>query len=558
MSNQKATVYIDIDDEITGIIDKVKASEQKIVALVLPKRASVLQSIVNMKLLKRTADEEKKRVVLITSEAGILPLAGAVGVHVAKTLQSKPVIPAAPSTSYSSVNVTSDDVADTDVPLDPTKPIGVLAGEPDEETIEVEDEDALAGASEEAEKAVDGKKKFNKKLKVPNFDKFRLKLFLGIFALILVIAGWYMAFYVMPRAIVTVKTDNTTVDSTIQFIASPKADTLDEENKIIPAINKELKKNDTEKVQATGEKNNGEKATGEVTLSLTNCSAGEVTVPVGTGVSTNNLTFVTQEAATLTSVEIGGVCKNSDPSFSNFTTKKVKVTAQNGGDQYNISNGRTFTVAGYSAVSGKNDNPMTGGTSKIVKVVSQQDVDNVKQKLTDRSTETAKRDLVEQLGFEKYKGIEDTFTASATAITSTPKVGEEATEVTVTASTTFNMLGVKEDDLKKLIQKDVDGKIDKSKQVVLNEGLSDAKYRVSEKKPNGDTVMSIAVVVEAGPQLDAESIKREVAGKKKGQAQELVQTRPGIKEVNISYSPFWIYSTPKQTSKIKVVFESGQ
>ncbi len=36
-SSSKDTIYIDIDEEITGIIDKVRSSEGKIVALVLPK-----------------------------------------------------------------------------------------------------------------------------------------------------------------------------------------------------------------------------------------------------------------------------------------------------------------------------------------------------------------------------------------------------------------------------------------------------------------------------------------------------------------------------------------
>src|SRR3990167_2395009 len=95
----KDTVYIDIDDEITSVIDKIRASNHKIIALVLPKRATVFQSIVNMKLIKRTADDLNKRVVLITSEVQVLPLAGAVGLHAAKTLQSKPVVPPAPETA---------------------------------------------------------------------------------------------------------------------------------------------------------------------------------------------------------------------------------------------------------------------------------------------------------------------------------------------------------------------------------------------------------------------------------------------------------------------------
>ena len=97
-TNDKDTIYIDIDDEITGIIDKFNASSGKVVALVLPKRAAVLQSIVNMKLLKRAADQSKKNLVLVTTEASLMPLAGAVGVNVAKTLTSKPEVPSAPVT----------------------------------------------------------------------------------------------------------------------------------------------------------------------------------------------------------------------------------------------------------------------------------------------------------------------------------------------------------------------------------------------------------------------------------------------------------------------------
>src|SRR6185437_3032447 len=100
MSADKDTIYVDVDDEITTIIDKVRGSSGKIVALVLPKRASVFQSVVNMKLLKRAADIAKKHLVLITTGANLMPLAGSVGLHVASTPQSKPEIPPAalPST----------------------------------------------------------------------------------------------------------------------------------------------------------------------------------------------------------------------------------------------------------------------------------------------------------------------------------------------------------------------------------------------------------------------------------------------------------------------------
>ena len=147
-SSNKDTIYVDIDDEITGIIDKLQASDGKVVALVLPKRAAVFQSIVNMKLLKRAADAGKKNLVLITSEAGLLPLAGAAGIHVAKTLTSKPEIPVSPDLDDDEEEVdedTAQELPDEDAPLDKAAPVGQLAAAKaagDEvETLTLDDDD---------------------------------------------------------------------------------------------------------------------------------------------------------------------------------------------------------------------------------------------------------------------------------------------------------------------------------------------------------------------------------------------------------------------------------
>ena len=126
----KDTIYIDIDDEITGIIDKLHRSAGKVVALVLPKRAGAFQSIVNMKLLKRAADSSKKNLVLITTEAGLLPLAGAAGIHVAKTLSSKPEIPTAPNMDDGGEETVkeSGDEPEVTAATAGEEPIGKLAG----------------------------------------------------------------------------------------------------------------------------------------------------------------------------------------------------------------------------------------------------------------------------------------------------------------------------------------------------------------------------------------------------------------------------------------------
>ncbi|CAN5677417.1 hypothetical protein BH23PAT1_BH23PAT1_1860 [soil metagenome] len=556
MNSGKETVYIDGDDEITGVIDKVRSSNEKIVALVLPKRTPMLQSIVNMKLLKRTADETNKRLVLITSEAGIMPLAGAVGLYVAKTLQSKPSIPTAPKLAGESgaydANEDIDVPSQSDSGLDSTRPVGELAGlseDDSDETIEL-DNDPVAPAGFAGAAAGANKNKARKGLKIPNFENFRLRLILGVAALILLIVGWYVAFTVLPKATVLVKTDNSFIPSEINLTASTRVDSLDEARAVVPAVRKELRKTDTEKVATTGEKDKGKKAIGAV--SLKNCSASvePITIPRGTGVSTGNLTFITTEKVTLPPTVLNGLSQCTTPE------EDVSVEAQNAGDKYNLSSGRTFSVSGYSRVSGTNEDKIEGGTSKIVKIVSQQDVTNARNRLQERNEEGAKEEVSKSLKEEGYVSLPDTLQESSPEITSSPNVGDEANEVTITSTITYSMFGVKEDDLNKLVEVSVEGEIDKDKQTILDYGIDKASFKVDGSDAN-TARLTMQVQVEAGPQLDKDSIKQEILGKKKNEATELIQSRPGIKQVEVSYSPFWVSSVPKNPEKISVTFESG-
>ncbi len=552
--NPKDTIYIDVDDEITAVIDKLQSSPKKIVALVLPKRASVFQSIVNMKLLKRTADNEKKNVVLITSEAALMPLAGAVGMHVAKTLQSKPEIPPAPMAAMAAANAPNQN---EDVPLDKAASVGALAGVPDEDqAIEVDNSEPVAGADASAadgKKPKKGKKakdaSAKKKFNIPNFERFRGKLFLGIAALLVLIIGFVMAFVVLPKATVTLKTDTSNLDTNLTLIADPAVERLDKENGIIPAINKEFRKTDTEKVAATGEKNIGKKATGTVTLSV-DCGEGAPSIPAGTGVSTNNLTFITESTVSVASFPdtTDGGCKFH---------KEVDVVAQNPGDEYNFGSGKSFTVAGYSAVTGTNDDSMTGGTDKVVKIVTQEDVDKAKDAITKRAGTEAPDDLKDDIREEGYHPIEETLKAGTPTVTSTPNVGDEANEVTITSTTVFTMLGVKKDDLKTLIEDDARKKIDPDTQVIRDNGLDEATIQVEETGQNGQMTLSLQTVVTAGPDLDEASLKEEVAGKKSGDIQKLLKARPGVNEVEVDYSPFWVQSTPKKADKITIIIEGS-
>ncbi len=62
------TFYIDIDEEITSIVDRIRKAKAEEVIIVVPKRALLIQSIVNLKLLKKEADSLKKQIMIVTQD----------------------------------------------------------------------------------------------------------------------------------------------------------------------------------------------------------------------------------------------------------------------------------------------------------------------------------------------------------------------------------------------------------------------------------------------------------------------------------------------------------
>lgn len=62
------TYYIDIDEEITSIVERLRNSKSNEVVIVVPKRALLIQSIVNLRLLKKEADNLGLLLSIVTQD----------------------------------------------------------------------------------------------------------------------------------------------------------------------------------------------------------------------------------------------------------------------------------------------------------------------------------------------------------------------------------------------------------------------------------------------------------------------------------------------------------
>jgi hypothetical protein len=549
----KDVIYIDIDDEITGIIDKVRGSQKKIVALVLPKRAVVFQSVVNMKLLKRAASEAKKNLVLITSEAGLMSLAGSVGLHVAKSLSSKPEVPDTPHEAPDSAEADEETAELSDADVDKHKTVGELSGSgtpddsDDEGPIELDNDDQ---PDEEPHEGKSKKAKEKKKFKIPNFNKFRVMLALAVVGVLLLSMLGYAALAVWPKATITISTDSQAVNSSIVLTLKTGQDAeLDAEEAVLPAEAQEVNKTLEQEAPATGQKNNGKKATGSVVMSVQRCAPNldqqPSDVPSGSGVSTGGKTYITQERASFTNFKLtSGNC-------GEYSTGQIDIVAQSGGGDYNV-NSADFAVAGRSDIGATGS--AKGGTDDIVKIVTQSDIENAKQKITEQDTQAVQQELKSALIGRNLFAVEATFSPGEPETKLSVEANQPADSVKVTLTINHKMLGVNQEDLEKIIEKDVESEIDTEKQSILEYGIDKAFFSLHGVNEDGASV-SIQATVIAGAELDPESIKQEVAGKKAGDAQQIISARPGVTDVEVEYNPFYVSSIPKKTDKITVVIE---
>jgi hypothetical protein len=561
---KKTTIYIDIDDDIAGIIDKLNNAEQKIVALVLPKRPSALQGSVNLQLLKKSAEDSAKNLVLITSDDQVVRLAGQTGLHVSNSLQSKPYIPVVDKIDDSKVEELSDDLSTapkTVMPIDPAQPdvyadgekvdlatpIGVLVGD---DEIELDNSDPIEGADSVKESS-EKKGSALKKIKVPNFGKFRTKMIAGGFGVVILGLLLFWALVVAPKATIAITTEKTDVQAKITITASKDTIAVDAEKGLVPATRKEDKQKLTGTFVATGQKDVGEKASG--TMTIRNCDYPDgFTLPAGTRFTNSGKAFVST-----TSVSVPDF---TGPSFlcsldgSEAGKANVAVVAESPGDSFNLSP-RSYSISSIPAEADVDaiGSAMGGGTTKIAKIVSAEDIETAKSKVLESSADNVKGKLAQLLKDESLLPIEETFLTAQGEPSSSVAVGAEATgDPTLTIEVTSSMLGMKFSDVEPLINKELEKSIDSATQKIYKSGLDSAVLAVVER-PGPDTVkLTVATTSSIGPNLSPEGVASDIAGKKAGEAKQLLESRPGVSKADIRLSPFWVFSLPTKTSKIAV------
>jgi hypothetical protein len=553
----KDVIYIDVDDDVTAIIGKIKKAKQKIVAVVPPKRTGTLQSAVNLRLLDRMAKADKKQLVLITNNPALIALAANAQIPVAKNLQTKPEV-----AEVAALAIDDEDaiINGADLPVgDHAKTIKVKdgtrtpskAGRSDAiDTLDVESEESLLPEIQDVSGVAYGASKnakdSKKKVKIPDFDTFRKRLFFGI-AGGLALAGllvWMFVFAPAATVIVTAGTSPASVSSTVKLGGTAATDF---KAGVLRSTSQQIKKDATLEFEATGTGKVGEKATGTMTVTRTSVSISPLSVPAGTTFTSGAFSFVSTQSTTLDGTSIG-----EDGIIQDSATVGVVATAV--GAEFNLS-ARSYqsSVGGISS----QGSVMAGGSSREVKVISASDVEQAKGKLVGQSTDAEKTALIKQFT-NGEKVIESSFTVDRAAEAVLPAVGEEATasgKARITIPTTYTVHAVSAADVETYLQASLSEQLNNdSSQKIYSNGI-DGVVLGNFRKEGDVMTVSLIATGQIGPKIDEARLKEEVRGKIYGEVQSTLQEIDGVKDVDVQFSYPWVRTVPNNIDKIQIEFQ---
>ena len=531
----KDVIYVDINDDVTSLIDKIKNSNEKIIAIVPPKQAGVLQSSINLRLLAKAAKSKKKYLVIITSNPALVKLSALAKIPVAKSLQSKPEL-----AEITALKVSGDDVIDGE-----QLPVGEIA-QTDPKTEAIINEASVNDTSEIVAPAPVA----NPNIKIPNYKKFQKKLILfsGLGLALIVFIVW--AIFFAPKATITLfaKTKSVNINKSI-VLTDDSAKAKNEQN-IVHAQTQRLIKKRVAEVPATGTKDIGDKAS--ATVKFVNTGKNSITFQAGSPVSASGFNFVITNTVTVPAATVSFECAESTGSFLCPSSAPGSVTAVEAGTKYNGVQG---AIGGLpSGVSGTIIKSTTGGTTNVVKVATKADLETATNKLNETKDDAAVVELKNKFDSSMVI-INESLVMTPSQVKASSEVDKEAKDgkLVLEQDVEYKLVGINKNKLEDYLSFAtlVDDK-DKANKKVYDAGLNSIHFSNYNKDNN-----SIGVVTQTkvGPNITTDQVKEFAKGKNYGEIERHFTDIEGIEKVTVDFRPFWVRTVPKKDSRINVDFK---
>lgn len=584
------TFYIDSDEEISSVIERLRKSLATENFFVLSKRALVMQSVVNLKLLKREADKMHKKIVIVTQDEISANMAGRAGLAVRSSVEglessknaSEPVaVESAPwdeiepeeledrkgrlkvvgsneffdaggqAVAKKEANVVKPAKQSVAKRLIPVKiNLGAKQGQGQNIVLKNKKE-TLDPYKEEVLERIYTQPAPSKKPELEIPIKGRTKKVLALFVILCALTFIGTALYLfVPKAtiIVTVAAEKKKVDADVLGNETGSAASAEVSGLPVQILHEQQEVSFT--YEATGQSTaNSAKAHGKVTI-YNEYSAEPQTLIATTRLEAadGKIFRLLKNVVVPGTTNVGGETKPG--------AIEADVVADEAGDAYNVE-ATTFTIPGFKDTpkfekfSAKSTGAMQGGgiAGNAVKVVSLRDLEN------------AKKDAEQKLK-EKLKGLISAKLDQDAALL------EEALQYTISQSTADAKLNAQQDsfnysvkgelaamtfmqaDVRKILvdayQKETGGSESDIESVRIDyAGVTpDFDKRTLSMKLHSEFALK--------RKLDAQQLKSELLGKDEDEVAQIVKKYPGINKITFEFEPTFVSRVPQYAKRVSL------
>jgi hypothetical protein len=585
--------YIDIDEEITSIIDRLRKSKAREVYFIVPQRSLILQSTVSLKLLKREANKLGKQISVVTQDSEGRMRAEKSGIYVLENIsdlgidleadegqnfQAKNAKIGGDLAEISSRSSRVQDIGSDEFFESPTKnkkeknEIKIEEREFGMDSFYVpqdnEDENEnkkrhskekvriKTGKEKELEEFYENKRTVSvemekKNAKIPISGKMKKITFLFIFLGLIIVAGLGI-YLIVPKATISITMREEQKSFDVEAKGDISASHIDFEKIIIPARIIEAEDSLVSDFTTSGKNASNQKAKGSVTIYNEFSSASQSLVSATRILSTDGKLFRLVKGVTVPgTTEVNGSVQPG--------AIKADVIADAPGEEYNIGPS-SFTIPGfqgsakYEKFYAKSTEAMLGGGSKStggLASVSETDIANARKKTENDLTvkmEKGARDKMKEGEIFLKEAEEKTVIESFSSV----RIGEVSDNFKYTAKEKLKLMVFLESDLKLAIKKNFEAKKE----------LADIDQTTIELDYGGSTPNFGAGTIEikafakfsSKSEIDREKLKQELLGKNVEQVKELIGSYSKIKNIDIEFWPdFLINKIPSFKQRVEII-----
>ncbi|MCK5084729.1 MAG: hypothetical protein KAQ64_03675 [Candidatus Pacebacteria bacterium] len=596
-------IYIKKDEEIPSIISRIKKREEKEIILIVPHNALILNNVLNLKILKKEAEDLNKNISVITASGN--------NETRSESVEAKSDIAGSGKKNLVSSVMKADDFQkfkkdkDADISFQKGNEFSARS------SFENKDKTDLSNDSNNAETGHEKKvKMFDIVKKVNNLDEIGDKDYkhdaekiknnkaddhqesfkdggddikpqmkervmkpvqkaskktkttilpllsskiVALFIFISFVAVSLAVAFILPKADINIVLKKEVAVYDFEFTADASLDKIDAVNNKIPLETIEISSEESGNYPATGKKHVQKKASGEITVFNEYSSSPQRLVATTRFLSkTSGKLFRIKEAVT-----IPGFSRVEGVDVPGQVT--IRIYADKFGEEYNIGADsfhlpklQEIGSPKYTSIYARSIKSMSGGMDKEVSYFSESDHITAKEKLVKLAKEKNEKDLLGKIS-EEVLLLESTKKEEDLEISTDIEVGDivDSFQMSVKAKTSAFL--VVRADLDEIINEKINSRLDTNRKLLDNS----RSYEVGEVVINENERIAMQIHIKQGliVKVDIDKLKKDIAGKSEVELKSYFSNMNGIRSTEVSLWPFWVRGVPSSYEKINITID---